>query len=172
MTHAQIIKALAGLTSAELADVEERARMLRKSGIADAAPMARASERLELDGDARWVLGCVIETFKLANQDIEHEAALRRSKGYDAFAEKVSTLMVFLRKASSSKAVRRGILMTALRLQYESLTRDMMHMSARDMISVVHRVPAVLDAHYPGYAEAGFLHLLVRSERGKGKWIK
>ena len=90
--------------------------------------------------------------------------ALRGSHGYPSFAEKVPQVLSSLGAKEFTVLELRTLLRLALGLTLEELTHMGVPVSASVLMNHVHRVPGVLDTHFPGYREAGLLKLVVRSE--------
>jgi hypothetical protein len=90
--------------------------------------------------------------------------ALRGSHGYPAFAEKVPQVLSSLGAKTFTVPELRTLLRLSLGLTLEELTHMGVPVSASVLMNHVHRVPGVLDTHFPGYREAGMLKLVVRSD--------
>lgn len=92
--------------------------------------------------------------------------ALRASQGYSAFAAKVPQVLTSLGAKEFNLVELRTLLRLSLGLTLEELTAMGAPVSASVLMNHVHRVPGVLDTHFPGYREAGMLKLVVRSGDG------
>jgi hypothetical protein len=117
------------------------------------------------DNDAQFVLEAVAAT--LASQGLEHTppAMLMKSPAYPAFKEKLPGLMQYLAGAASTRTQQRALLELAVKLLYKNLNEMNLAISARTILSHIHRIPAVMNQHFPGYAQAGMLSWIVRSQR-------
>lgn len=94
--------------------------------------------------------------------------ALRASQGYASFAEKVPQVLASLGAKEFNLVELRTLLRLALGLTLEELLTMGVPVSASVLMNHVHRVPGVLDTHFPGYREAGMLKLVVRSSDSGG----
>lgn len=93
---------------------------------------------------------------------------LRNSQEFPAFSQKVPAIMTWMAKEKLNKSQRRLLMHTAFSLLYAEKTRMNLACSARVMMREVHRLPALVDAEFPGYAKAGWLALIVREEAHVG----
>jgi hypothetical protein len=97
-------------------------------------------------------------------------SSTRMAKGrafpaFKAVVEGPQGIGVFLQRASNKSQVR---LLALARLSIELLIKNLLDMgvavSAGTLMRHIHRIPAVLNRAFPGYAAAGMLHLVVRKE--------
>lgn len=97
---------------------------------------------------------------------VEHTMpiALRNTNYYKPFVDKCPAVLEFFggtTQARRSRIIMVALLQTGLRLLYEDLLRMDVAVSSRTMMQHIHRVPAVINAAFPGYAEAGLLRRIV-----------
>jgi hypothetical protein len=91
-------------------------------------------------------------------------AALQSGQNFNAFVEKVPQVLASLGAKEFNAAELHTLLRLAFGLTLEELAHMGVPVSASVLMNHVHRVPGVLDTHFPGYREAGLLKLVVRSE--------
>jgi hypothetical protein len=89
-------------------------------------------------------------------------SALNSGQGFNAFVEKVPQVLASLGAEEFTMIELRTLLRLALGLTLEKLTHMGVPVSASVLMNHVHRVPGVLDTHFPGYRKAGMLRLLVQ----------
>lgn len=118
------------------------------------------------DGGEGITLDALCEV--LSSQGVEHvsKTVLLRSQNIRTFRTKLPAVFKYL-DGIVSRVERRAILILAFRLLYDDLLAQNIPISSGVMIQHVHRLPAVLNKHFPGYAQSGVLRMLVRRSDGK-----
>lgn len=97
----------------------------------------------------------------LAEKGVEQVKAgmLRRTAGYRSFCEKVTSVCDWLRDHGiTERADRMAMFKLGAKLLYADMVRQAFApVGARTMMAQVHRLPAALNASFPGYARSGLL---------------
>lgn len=169
MTNKETItQNLPALSEKELRELRARIDFLLR-GCHQRSPPSSRNGNGKSDGQEDPVL-MVLEVIHRLCRDHGLESrpleALRASQGYAAFAEKVPQVLASLGAKEFNLVELRTLLRLALGLTLEELAAMGAPVSASVLMNHVHRVPGVLDTHFPGYREAGMLRLVVRSGDG------
>ena len=151
----EVIKRLPGLTREQLRAVRDRTCFLydtTKSG--------------NDTSDELLALECVSNVLKSKGLEFASPAILRKSAVYDTFrTDKVPAVSAYLERAKLTRNETRAIIQIGLCLLITDMQRMDLMASARTILSHFHRLPAVLNYAFPGYAEAGFLGQIIRRKR-------
>jgi hypothetical protein len=149
----QVLRLLPRLTKHELDEVKEQINLLRTVG---------PSTQREVGDEASELLQAIV-TF-LSSRGLEYNtmAMLRKVDQYEAFADKAKNVFRFM-KGVEGRTKKRAFLSLAAELLYDDLTSMDVAVSARTMMSHTHRIPAVINKNFPGYARAGMLGIIVRT---------
>lgn len=115
----------------------------------------------EPDDDCDQVLNAIVATLKKSGVEFVSVPRLRNSQGYRAFTEKVNEVMVYISKATTNKVQQRAILQLGVELLYRNLLELKLPATAYLLMAQIHRLPAVLNRAFPGYAESGLLFWVV-----------
>lgn len=157
---ADINAAISRLSPDDLAKVEAHiafhkasAKRSRKEGNASTV----------LNTDELWLLGLIADFMKGSGADYTPIEMLRTSQDFPAFSVKVPPLMEYLGKAKLEKTQRRLVVWLALEILYEEKTRLNTACSARVIMRELHRIPALIDSQFPGYARMGMLGMVARA---------
>jgi hypothetical protein len=138
-----------------LSDAERNVLLKRLKALASLGP-----SNVEVAGDNMFVLGCVAEL--LSRHGIEHASAPVLARQADReFEGKLPELLSFLEKAHPSRSGQRALLMMGLDLLYRDMAERGLPVSAGTLLRHIHRIPATLNKHFPGYARAGMLGWIV-----------
>lgn len=163
----QVAKLLLKLDVGELAEVRARAGILTQAGGASAptssaAKPRRIGEQSEED-DVDLVLGQIAAHMYSEGIEYASLAMLKRTTNYKSFAEKVPASMEFFRKITRNRTKLRALITMSIRFLYKDMAKiGTGSTSTRTMMNHWHRVPAVLNSNFPGYAKAGLLGLILR----------
>lgn len=156
-TLTNVLDALRGLGSSALLEVEKRVTFLRRT-----APAATGAKD---DGFsfARLVVEVIVEVLK------EHAIPLPRTTAnlssrsdWQAFTDKIRVIERYL--ARSKRLNRTGklaVLKLGVVYLMDRLAKEGRQVSFSVLLANVHRVPVLLNREFPGYAQAGVLHVLV-----------
>lgn len=171
-TFDDILKGLLELDVSQLAEVRARAGILSQAGGAakrTTAPDGKQSMPAELaETDVELVLSEIAG--HLRDQGIEFASTimLKRVQGFKAFADKVPPTMIFFRKVTTNRVKLRALIRISITLLFKDLNRMGLSVSTRTMMAHWHRVPAVIDSAFPGYARRGHLGLLLGEPLARG----
>lgn len=161
MLKPELIKLLDALTPEDVVRVQKRlsARLSRSGYEGVTAEDALSSPEL-------FVLSALADYSQRAGIGVEGVERLRASKNFPAFREKVAGLNKLLdRQKDLDQRQRRLLLMFGFELLHEDITRNAtVAASARTLMDWVHRLPAVFDSHFPGYAANGLLGITVKRQ--------
>lgn len=151
---------MVGLDTSQLETVRSFASMLIGNGLsAKSAPDEAKSEDMH-----RMLLEIICAQMKLVGADFSSHVMLSKTPAYRAFQRKLDEqLLEFMRAAVEKNRISlRALFSLAVDLLYQNLVAMSVPVSARTMMNHIHRIPAVLNAAFPGYAAAGMLNLVVR----------
>lgn len=130
-----------------------------------ALPLGVRKEVDTTKADADKLLQIVCDVIRARGAEHAIPAMLKATPQYRSFAEKVPQVIAFAQTAFPGGARRemfeRALLHNGVSLLFEDLRRMGIAITARTLMSHIHRVPAVINAAYPGYAEAGLLSKIV-----------
>lgn len=143
---------IAHLSQAELREVRDYTSMRMNSGLA-------TNELQGLD-ESDMLLDVIFQVMRGRGLDMSGPPGLKKSSGFPAFRLKVAELHPFLALACPGRVARRALMQTAIELLVDNLHAMNVAVSSRTVMSHIHRIPAVLDLAFPGYAVAGRLHLV------------
>jgi hypothetical protein len=147
----EVCQKLHQLSGPELEQVRQRITMLRHVG---------PSQPQQADGEALLLLDVIVEFLASRGLELNKVAMLRRVSQYQVFADKAGDVFRFMRGVES-RTQQRAFLVLAIGLLYDDLADMGIAVSARTMMSHVHRIPAVVNRSFPFYAEAGMLGKIV-----------
>lgn len=160
---AEIKRLIAQLPPDEARDVAAFAR-LQVSGEFGAvkAPPAMSDK---IDDLSRMVLEAIADCMSSKGIDFAPAARLARTSQYKSYQEKVGDFYPFLKQtAHGSKVKLQALVKLSVLLLYDDLQAMGVTFTSRTMLSHAHRIPAVLNKAFPGYAAHGLLGLVLRTE--------
>lgn len=109
------------------------------------------------------LLDCIIEvTTETVGYPISKET-LRGMTAYQSFRKKLPALIKYIEHAAPEYVQRRAICKLGIELLFGYLHSPDRMTGPSTLLYQIHRMPAALDAQFPGYAGAGLLGLIVRS---------
>lgn len=159
---AAVIRLINELTSAELKRVLEHAKVRLAHGV------AKSGKATPTESMVQTLLGIIVDECKRSGLDqISGMRVLTTTPNFKPFTRKVEEQGVegFLRKqADLSKVQMIALARVSVRLLIQDLQEMHIAVSARTIMNHIHRIPGVLNKYFPGYAAAGLLHLIVRTE--------
>jgi hypothetical protein len=158
-----ITENLPTLSEKELRELRARIDFLLR-GSPGGAPRPKSNNGNGAESPALMVLEIIHRLCKDHGVESRPLSALNSGQGFNAFVEKVPQVLSSLGAEEFTMIELRTLLRLALGLTLEELTHMGVPVSASVLMNHVHRVPGVLDTHFPGYREAGLLKLVVRSE--------
>jgi len=153
--YKQWVAALTTLTSAQLNDVSNRIKIL-----------SFASTK-EFNGKADFgvrVSEVICNVFRKLGVESPNPNTLRKSAAYVSAKAKFDDLAAFFEKASQQRLVQDRLLTIAVENLYYEIVQWGIPVSSHTMLNQIHRLPSVLNRSFPGYAQSGLLHKLVKHE--------
>ena len=122
---------------------------------------ARAEEALS--SPELFVLATFADYVKKAGLGVEGVERLRAASNFPAFRQKIGGLWEFIEKQKCNQNEKRLLIRFGFQLLHEHITKSSnIAADARTLMNWVHRMPAVFDAHFPGYGRNGLLGLVVK----------
>jgi hypothetical protein len=158
----KIIDTLPELDDVALNEIEKRISFLRKAAKSTGAD----TDAVVTDLDAKVTLDAIVATLQRLGLPSYKATRLEDRKDRDAFASKTRHLNAFLRRHGFAAKSER---MFALKLGYYLLARSMraerQEVSFNTLVAQSHRVVERINDEFPGYAQAGMLRFILRSNR-------
>lgn len=88
---------------------------------------------------------------------------LRKSSAYASSRPKFDDVAAFFAKISSHRLVQDSILVEGISLLYDDLLQwQGIAISSHTILQQIHRLPSTLNRAFPGYAESGKLHKVIK----------
>lgn len=157
---AQLIKALPELTTTERDSLAQRLKVLQSLPGAKEQPV---NGKRDLDDR---VLSILCQTLRDLGVEYPSFAILRRGNAYAAFNNKLPGVYKFLEQVGPDRIAQDALLKLALELLYTDLVSwQGVSISAMTMMSHIHRVPATVSKHFPGYAMCGMLPWIIKAKK-------
>lgn len=158
-----VLRLIDALPSAELERVRKHISARLAHGI---AAEGRATKEQSI---AQSLLIIIADECHRKGVDVRASTSrLSKGRGYPAFRQNVEGehgVASFLQCAAIRSKVRTlALARVAIDLLIENLIDMNVAISAGTVMSHIHRIPAVLNLAFPGYAASGLLHLVVRKE--------
>jgi hypothetical protein len=158
----RLIAGLPQLDDVGLAEVEKRIKFLRRTAKVTGAD----TDSVVTDFDAKVTLQAIIDTLRKLSLPSFNATHLEDRRDREALVAKSRHLHAFLRKNGFATKSERLI---ALKLGFYLLARQMnverQEVSFNTLAAQAHRVAARIDAEFPGYAQAGMLHFILKHNR-------
>jgi hypothetical protein len=152
----QWVAALPSLTSNQVKDLAARMKVLNQ------LPANKIHDGKTLFSEL--VIDAICQTLKKLNVDTPSPKALIKSSAYVSAQGKMDDLSEFFKKASSKRIVQLSLLKVAVELLYQDMVNwQGVAVSAHTILAQIHRLPAVLNRAFPGYADTGCLAAIVKS---------
>ena len=153
----EILERLPALSKAEMQQVKARVTVLSQG------PSGQVNHA---DTDVLLVLSVIQAVMFSRGADMTTVAGLQRAAQYRSMADKVPALVGYLHRAGIKDRIEvRAILSIAVDLLYRDLTQMGLTTSSRTIMQHLHRIPAVLNKQFPGYAKMGWLGMLLRTKQ-------
>lgn len=115
-----------------------------------------------LPPEVLMVLETLADFMKDNGADPAPAGMLAKTSNFSGFKKKVPAIVESMKASALKKNEARAVLRSAMSMLYERLTDQGLDTTSRRMMDHIHRLPALLDVHFPGYAKAGLLRLTVR----------
>jgi hypothetical protein len=157
----EIIRELPKLSQTDLHLLSIRISALKSIGL----PQVRQ------DFDDMAILDCIQKTMSSGRIDFSSLYDLKYSSQYRTFSRKVPALMDYLSKITlvtpvqecgSKRMKKYAATMLGVLLLAENMKELSLPVSSRLVMAQIHRIPAVINKAFPGYAQSGMLHLILR----------
>ena len=157
MNHTQYklwLKDLHALNVTQLNDVLTRIKLLDKIVTKEHVGKQAFDDR---------VLQVICSVLRKHNVETPSVTTLRKSAAYVSSKAKLEDLSTFFESISQSKLIQDSILKIAIDLLYVDLLGWVnIPISSHTILKQIHRIPATLNRHFPGYANSGVLTKLVK----------
>ena len=111
---------------------------------------------------ADTVLETISEVLRGYGVDMASAMMMKRSHNFGAFSDKIPGLTAWMDQITRNRIEQRAVLTIAVDLLYQDLKHLTLPITGRTMMNHIHRIPAVMDASFPGYAKYGLLRMLIR----------
>ena len=151
------IDATKGLTTDELGVLRTHIAALLALGPSSADTILSASSHDD------WVLMGIVDYMRSSQIDLAGVQQLTSGKHYDTFKGKLPALHAYLKKVGNRTA-QRALLRLGIGLLHHDVVNMGLAISSRLLMAHIHRIPGVINRAFPGYAQAGLLHMIIRSE--------
>lgn len=154
-------KAIAArLTDAEVATLENAIAARKALG---QSVNKSESIAVRLAPDELLVLEAIVSFMDSTGVDASNAGMLAKTSNFQAFKKKVPAIMQVLKASNLKRNETRAVLRTGASMLYQVLTEQGVEATSRRMMDHIHRLPAQLDRHFPGYAMMGLLSVIVRA---------
>ena len=154
-------KAIASrLTDEEVATLESAIRARRSMGM---SANKAESVAVRLPPEELMMLEAISGFMNYAGADASTAAMLAKTSNFPPFRNKVPAIMQILKRSNLTRTETRAVLRLGVSLLHEKLVAQGVDTTSRRMMDHIHRLPAQLDQHFPGYAMGGYLKLTVRA---------
>jgi hypothetical protein len=150
----EIVDRLPHLSAGELDQLFERIKALRQMG-------GNGNGHAKSD-DSDVILDTIIRVMQSNGLTCPYLKQLRQRRNYTSFKEKVPALMDYLKKVSTNRLEQSVILDLGVGLLYHDIKHWSIPMTDSLIMNNIHRIPAIMDVHFPGYARSGMLKMLVK----------
>lgn len=138
----------------------ERLKLLQQTkALVGAAPI----DQIETHDDL-FALRCICDMLRDSGTETFGFERYKKHAQWRSFCAKVPAVLQYVRQAGSQRVMQRKVLTFGLRLLYKQMTRDGYPVTGITMLAHFHRVPAVLEQAFPGYAKSGLLGLIFKGE--------
>jgi hypothetical protein len=144
---------LMALTQPQLEDLSSRIKILSKTS------------QKEFNGKQEFgdrVLQTICDVLRKQGVETTSVSVLRKSSAYANSKGKFDDLAAVFEQVSPAKIVQDQILKEAINLLYFDLLQWKVSVSSHTILQQIHRIPSVLNKHFPGYAQSGYLTKIVK----------
>ena len=158
MHVSEILKVIPTLSIDEINKIQSGIQAAKALGV-------NGTAHEESNSDTDLILSSISDTLLSMGTENCNPWILKRSSQYKAFKEKVPYLIKYLDRAGiKTKINRQAILSIAIKLLYQNLIDMNQSPSSRTLMAQIHRIPAVLNQHFPGYAGACMLSWVIKAK--------
>jgi hypothetical protein len=145
---------LPNLSQTQLNDALMRFKLLSNNGV-------KAHNGKQEFGDR--VLQAICDVLRKQGVETPSVAMLKKSSAYvNSNKGKFDNLSNFFEQISPAKIVQDQILKEGINLLYFDLLQWKVAVSSHTILQQIHRIPSVLNKHFPGYAQSGYLTKIVK----------
>ncbi len=114
------------------------------------------------NGDTELVADAISNFMRSRGLELTSSTQLLKHHGARAFCNKVTDVMGYVRRTANTRQEHRKVLNLAIGLLYDNLIAMNVAVSSVTMMNHVHRIPAVVNMSFPGYAQSGLLGMIVK----------
>lgn len=161
MTYREIVKALPGLTRDELNQLVDAIKATTQFIVSHGGEPCKDVSLHYIgqdNDDGAWMLTVLLVNVPNAGFSVPQ---LRSSSSYPSFVGKIAGLKEYLAKAGKDRRVQQALLGFGWRLLAQQIRNEGLPVSGGLLMRHAHRIPSVLDYAFPGYVEAGILHMII-----------
>lgn len=158
MDIASIEAAIPKLSDEDFARLEKAVALRRAFGGAGKAETVTT----KLSTDELIVLEVLASYMTHIGVDAASAGMLAKTSNFQAFKRKIPALMETLKQSKLTRNETRAVIRSAIDMLYHRLVDQGLDTTSRRMMDHIHRLPALLDVNFPGYAMMGHLRLTVR----------
>ena len=156
----KVLELLPGLSAPDLSQVEQRLRALRALTTPLLSLPSGEIERPFED----MVLDAIITTMLDRAGESVPRVHLQKSPQLSAFRKKLLPLSKFF--AGLERNQQRALLHLSIKLLYDNMLQMNIPITGRLVMQHIHRLPAVINRHFPGYAQHKLLPMIIRQKKG------
>lgn len=146
---------------------EERAQL--SAALAATGSLGKSAKTAKTeDSDADLVLDALCSTVRKLGVENTSPNMLKKVPQYNAFRDKCATVRAFVMKSGcATRLEQQALLALGFELLYSERAVFGNAISSRVLMAQVHRIPSLIDAHFPGYARAGMLGWIVNRKENR-----
>lgn len=166
-----ILRAIPTLDATAHAKIIAACKVQKQFTHSESATKAAPDTSSTLSDDATWLLETITKHMQTKGLDLTGFKQASNSPGIKAFEEKAPDVCKFIRRnAKGNKNHQRAM----LRLGVELLQQNLVQLpgfsaNTRAMMAHSHRIVGLINNAFPGYAENGLLHLVMKPTKKNGK---
>lgn len=79
--------------------------------------------------------------------------------------DKVKLIIAYVEKAVHERIEQESLLIVSVDLLWQDMARQHLPTTGNTLIRNLHRIPAIMDCHFPGYAKSGLLRLIIKQHQ-------
>lgn len=151
-----ILPLLPRLDADDLATLKAAIKAIPGGGAAD---MEQPADAFEHDA-----LECISTVLRGLGCDYASASVLRSNSAAPSFRKKLPRIVEFLEHTKLSRLERNALFSIGVECLYRNLIAMSVAVSPGTIMRHIHRLPAVLNQSFPGYAEAGLLRVAVNKD--------
>jgi hypothetical protein len=155
-TLQDIISQLPFLSAKELDKLHQRIKALKTAS----EPVVKAANG-SLNADAVIDTICTV----LCSRGINCAKFVIHKQGQ---TEKIELLLKFIMKAVHNRVEQEALLTIAIDLLWQNMAQQHIPTTGNTLLRNVHLIPAIMNQHFPGYARAGHLKVIIGRHKNGG----